>query len=211
MTPRDTTIDTVVFDFGQVLVKWDPYLAFDDIMTPAQFDDFHAEIDFPTFNHAQDAGRSIAEARVALAATHPHRVTDFDHYVANFPRTLPGPVPGSAEIVAELRKAGLRLLGCTNWSRETIAAAPEVAPIIKELDGVLVSGREGLAKPDPAIFRLLVARFTLEPSATLFIDDSAQNVAAASGIGLHAWQFTSAAALRDQLIDLSLLQPQHQA
>ncbi|MEE6272233.1 HAD family phosphatase [Georgenia sp. MJ206] len=201
---RPTAPDTVVFDLGQVLVGWDPVLAVADLVTAEEFAEFSAEIDWPTFNHAQDAGRTMADARAVLAQSHPHRVAVFDEYVANFPRSLTGPVPGSAEIVDELRAAGIRVLGLTNWSAETFASAARSAPVIDRLEDVVVSGVEGMAKPDPAIFALLVERFGLEPARTVFVDDSPPNVAAAADAGLHALRFTGAGDLRAQLLRLGL-------
>lgn len=202
--PATGPITTVVFDLGQVLVRWDPYEAFAERWTREEFDAFCAEIDFPTFNHEQDAGRTFADARAALGATHPHRVGDFDHYVTNFARSLGGPVPGTTEIVDELLAAGIRVLGLTNWSAESFHEAARSAPVIDRLEAVLVSGAEGVAKPDPAIYELLVQRFNLDPSLTFFTDDSLRNVDAAAGAGLVARLFTDADQLRADLRELGL-------
>src|SRR5699024_2493006 len=122
------------FDLGQVLVKWDPYDAFAQRWTREEFDAFVADIDFPSFNHQQDAGRSVADAAAALRTTHPHRVADFEHYIANFARSLGGPVPGTTAIVDELRAAGVRVLGLTNWAAETFHEAARSAPVIGRLE-----------------------------------------------------------------------------
>ena len=72
------------------------------------------------------------------------------------------------------------------------------------LDGYVISGIEGVAKPDRRIFHILLRRYRLDPAATVFIDDSPGNVAAARGLGLHALHYTSAGALRKQLRSLGL-------
>jgi len=201
---RTQQISTVVFDLGKVLVEWDPYVPFAERWTREEFAEFHAEIDFPAFNHEQDAGRSLADARTALAASHPHRVEDFDHYVTNFARSLGGPVEGTTEIVDELRAAGVRVLGLTNWSAENFHEAARSAPVIDRLEDILVSGVEGMAKPDPAIFALLIERFGLDPARTAFTDDSPANIAAAREAGLVALHFTGAEQLRADLRELGL-------
>ncbi|RAE29146.1 HAD family phosphatase, partial [Burkholderia multivorans] len=86
-----------------------------------------------------------------------------------FEHSLTGPIPGMADIVAELKDAGVRLLGLSNWSAETIHHAPVAAPAISELEDIVVSGREKLIKPDPAIFDLLLSRFGLDPDRTVFV------------------------------------------
>ncbi len=199
-TEPHPTIRTVVLDLGNVLVRWDPRLPFAGHLTDAEVDTFFADVDFPALNLRQDAGRPWSEARAEVARHHPEHVGSLDRYVAHFAASLPGPVPGSAALVAELRAAGVRLLGLTNWSAETYRHAVPAAPAIGLLEDVLVSGREGVAKPDPRIFRLLAERYDLDPAATLFADDSARNVAAAGRAGYVAVLFTGADALRADLV-----------
>ena len=71
-------------------------------------------------------------------------------------------------------------------------------------DDHVISGFEGVAKPDPRIFRILLDRHGLRPEATVFIDDQPRNVAAARDLGLIALQFSSPAQLRTDLINLGL-------
>lgn len=201
---RSPQITTVVFDLGQVLVGWDPYLAFAPDWTRAEFDSFTTEIGFAEFNHQQDAGRRIADARVALNESHPHRVAHFDQYIARFADTLTGPVPGSAAIVDELLAADTRVLGLTNWSEETFHEAARSAPVIDRLESVMVSGAVGLAKPDPTIYELLLERYDLDPAGTVFIDDTEVNVVSAAATGLVALRFTDATTLRTDLHRLGL-------
>lgn len=196
-------IDTVVYDFGNVLITWDPYGAFGPDRRD-EVDRWMAELDFPAFNHVQDAGRTWAEARAMLMESRPHLVPLVDEYVANFPGTLLGPVPGSEELVRELKGLGLRLLGLTNWSADLIHHAEPVAPAVGLMDGVVVSGRVGLAKPDPRIFARLVADFDVDPSRAVFVDDSPANVAAARSLGFRTVQFVDTASFRVALRELGV-------
>jgi len=196
-------VDAVLYDFGNVLVGWDPYGAF-AAHERALVDGFFADVDFPLLNHGRDAGQTWAQARADVARTHPHHVALLDRYVAHFPATLTGPVAGSAELVEDLRARGLRLYGLTNWSAELFHHAADAAPATARMDDVLVSGREGLAKPDPAIFTLAIERFGLDPARTLFTDDSAANVAAAARLGLRTHLFEGTRGLRAALRDLGV-------
>ncbi|GAB3083216.1 HAD family hydrolase [Isoptericola nanjingensis] len=200
--PAEALVDTVVLDFGNVLVGWDPYGAFPG-RTRAEVDAWMADVDFPALNLAQDAGRSWTDARASLA-DRPHLQPLLDEYVAGFPGTLTGPVPGSAELVDELAAAGVRLLGLTNWSDELFGHAAGAAPATTRMEHVVVSGRVGLAKPDPAIFRHLMVTHDVDPARAVFVDDSPANVEAARELGFHAVRFTDAAALRAALRDLGL-------
>jgi 2-haloacid dehalogenase len=71
-----------------------------------------------------------------------------------------------------------------------------------------VSGEERLAKPDLAVFRLVLDRYRLDPTRTVFVDDSPRNVAAAATAGLVAVRFHDATRLRDDLQRLGLLADQ---
>ncbi|KQY44048.1 HAD-IA family hydrolase [Cellulomonas sp. Root137] len=192
-------IDTVVLDLGNVLVRWDPRRAFAGRLPARDTEAFLVDFDFMAFNHQQDAGRPWADARVDLAASAPEHLPALDLYVEHSADTLAGPVPGSAELVHDLRASGVRLLGLTNWSAETFHLAETAAPAIGLLEDVLVSGEVGVAKPDPRIFALLTQRFGLRPERAVFADDSAANVAAGSAAGYDAVLFTTADALRADL------------
>ncbi|WP_029253431.1 HAD family hydrolase [Paraoerskovia marina] len=193
------TIDTVLYDFGNVLVGWDPRRALVGPMSPEDVDTFFREVDFDAYNRARDAGRTIAEEAELVAREHPEHAEAFALYIDRFELSLTGPVEGSAELVDELAEAGLRLFGLTNWSAELFGAAAHAAPATTRMEQVLVSGRERLVKPDPAIFRLARDRFGLDPTATVFVDDSAENVEAASALGFCTVRFRSTSQLRDEL------------
>lgn len=197
-------VDTVLYDLGNVLVGWDPYGPFEGL-SHDEVDAFFAETDFLARNHEQDAGRPWAELRALVEESWPQHAHLVDRYVDGFSASLTGPVPGSAEIVDELLAAGTRLYGLTNWSAELFHHAVPAAPSIGLLEGIVVSGEVGLAKPDPEIFRLTIDRFALDPARTVFVDDSPRNVEAARSVGLHAVHFTSAEALRLELVRLGLL------
>lgn len=192
-------IDAVLFDLGNVLVGWDPYRAFAGVAGAAEVDAFFADVGFTELNLQQDAGRTWAEARELVRAVHPQHVRMLDAYVEGFPRTLTGPIPGSEALVDELERSGMRLFGLTNWSAELFWAAEPAAPAIGRLSDVLVSGREGLAKPDPRIFALAIDRFGLDPSRTLFVDDAPANVEAAARLGLRTHRFVDSDGLRGAL------------
>lgn len=201
---RPRGIDAVVFDLGNVLVRWDPYLPYVGRMERSEVETFFDDIDFPSLNHHQDAGRSWDQARAEVRRRFPHHAAALDIYLENFAAAVPGPVEGSEEVVRELAAAGVRVLGLSNWSAETYHHAEPAAPAIGLLEDVLVSGQVGLAKPDPRIFALLAERYDLEPGRTVFTDDSAANIAAAARAGYVAVLFTDTDALRQDLRELGL-------
>lgn len=198
------SVDAVVWDFGNVLIRWDPLPAIAAGVGDADARAFLGSYDFRSWNHAQDAGRTWAQGLAVLEGDAPQWLSAGAAYVDNFPLSLLGPVPGTHELVRELAAAGVPQLGLTNWSAELYPHAPATYDVIDLLRDVVVSGQERLAKPDPAIYRLVAERAGIPLERLAFIDDSAVNVAAAAGLGMHAIQFTGAEQLQQDLMALGL-------
>jgi 2-haloacid dehalogenase len=199
-----TAIDAVVFDLGNVLIRWDPFGPFLGRMERGAVEAFFAEIDFHQFNHLQDAGRTWAQARDALRGEFPEHVPALDIYIDHYAESLRGPVDDSEALVRDLRDAGVRVFGLTNWSAESFHLARLASPAIDLLEGVLVSGEVGVAKPDPAIFELMISRYGLAPERTVFTDDSPVNTDAATAAGFVALVFRGASGLRRELVALGV-------
>ena len=190
----------VVFDLGNVLIDWDPAPAIAAGVGPDEARRFldATDFDFRAWNHGPDSGGSWAEAEAEVARTHPHWAEHALAYRANFAESLVGEVPGTGDLVRALHAAGVRLFGLTNWSEELYHHAP-MFEVVGLLEDVVVSGAEGVAKPDPRIYDLVARRSGLPLSALVFVDDRADNVAAAAEAGMDALLFTDADTLRTDL------------
>jgi 2-haloacid dehalogenase len=205
MQPR---ISTVVFDLGGVLIDWDPRYLYRSLFNDeAAMEEFLATVVTQTWNHAQDAGRPWAAAVEELAATHPEKRDLIEAYWRRWPETLADAIEASVAILDELRSTGIRLYALSNWSGETFPLARPRYPFLEWFDGIVISGDERLAKPDARIFEVLLERYGLSPAETLFIDDHAPNVEAATALGFTALRFVGAADLRADLERLGLLAP----
>jgi 2-haloacid dehalogenase len=198
---------SVIFDLGGVLIDWDPRHLYRKLFAgdEAAMEHFLATVCTHEWNRCQDAGRTFAEGAQLLKADHPDKAELIDSYHRRFDEMIAGPVSGSVEILAELRDSSIPLYALTNWSAETYPQARERFNFLNWFRGILVSGEVGVIKPDPRIFALLVDRFAVEPQRTVYIDDVEANVAAAQRFGLHGIHFTTAAALREELVGVGLL------
>jgi len=207
--PPGPTITTVVFDLGGVLIDWDPRHLYRQLLADDEaIDAFLEEVGFAEWNHAVDSGTTTwVEAVAALAAAHPHHRELIEAYPRRFSETLAGAIDDTVSLLRELHAQGVTLLALTNWSAETFPVALERFDFLTLFDDVVVSGVEHVAKPDPAIFELLVRRHRLEPSRTVFVDDKVANVEAAERVGLIGLQFLDAATLRLELEAAGLLRP----
>jgi 2-haloacid dehalogenase len=199
------TINAVVFDLGGVLIDWDPRYLYRRLMPEDEVEAFLDEIGFAAWNHAQDAGGSWADAVAAHVTRHPHRRELIEAYPERFLDTLGGPIAGTVSILEELHAAGMPLLALTNWSAETFRIARSEYAFLDLFDGIVVSGEEGVAKPDPRIFAILLERYELDAAHTLVIDDAPANVAAARAAGFVAIRYDNPGTLREQLVGLGVL------
>jgi len=197
----------VVFDLGGVLIDWDPRHLYRKIFAgdEAAMERFLAEVCSPAWNIAQDAGRSWAEGIALLTARHPRHAGHIAAFRGRWPEMLGGPIAGSVAILGELRAAGTPLYALTNWSQETFPIAVALYDFLGWFDGIVVSGREGVVKPDPRLYGVLLDRYGLDPDAVVYIDDNAANAMAATRLGLHGLHFTDPASLRTDLVGLGLL------
>jgi 2-haloacid dehalogenase len=198
--------EAVVFDLGGVLIDWDPRRLYRKLLADeAAVEEFLATITTAEWNAEQDRGRPFAEAVAELVERHPDHAAAITAYHERWPEMLGGEIPGTVALLAELRDAGVPLYALSNWSAETFRLTRDRFPFLAWFDGLVVSGEEGVIKPDRRIFELLLERFGLVAAATLFVDDSPANVAAARAVGMDAVRFRDAAALRRDLAARGLL------
>jgi 2-haloacid dehalogenase len=198
----------VIWDLGNVLIDWQPLRAIAAGVGEEEARRFLAaeDFDFTSFNHGPDSGGTWADAEDEVRRTHPHWAEHALSYRANFVASLAGEVPGSVDLVRELHAAGVPQWGLTNWSDELWPHAPRLFAFLDELlDGVVVSGTEGVAKPDPRIYALVAERAGLPSAELVFFDDKQVNVDAALAAGLDAVVFTSAGHARRVLVSRGLL------
>ncbi len=197
----------VVFDLGGVLLEWNPRHLYRKLFAgdEAAMESFLANVCTEAWNERQDAGRSFAEGVAELMPQHADKRDLIEAFGQRFGEMIPGTIEGSVEILHELDQRGIPLYAVTNWSAETLPSQRSRFPFLSVFDGMVVSGEEGVIKPDPRIFRVLLDRYGIRAADAVFIDDVAANAQAASALGFHGIHFRSAALLRRELEDLGLL------
>lgn len=197
----------IVFDIGNVLIAWDEHAAFRDAFGDDEaIDAFFEKVGFYAWNLEQDRGRSIAEAIAAIQADAPDHAHLLASFFDRFPETIQQKISGSWDILADLKGAGHRIFGLTNWGAETWPMAKIVHPELNHVfEDVVVSGDEKMIKPDPRIYEILTRRNNLAPADCLFIDDSLKNVEGAQRLGWQAHHFANARSLREFLERTELL------
>ena len=199
----------VIFDVGKVLFQWDLRHLFTKLIAdPVELEWFVTNVVTPEWHFQHDAGRPLADMVPELKAKFPAHTALIDAYATRFNETIPGPVPGSLELVERLDAAGVPLFAITNFGHEFWEGFRPTQPIFDRFRDIIVSGTERLVKPDPAIFRLAIERFGIDSAGALFVDDVAANVAAGEAAGIPGLVFTDAIALTSVLVAMGYL-PSH--
>lgn len=205
-TPTPSQTGVVVWDVGNVMVRWDPRTLYSKIFPdPAERDRFLADVCTMAWHMPTDCGVTFDDNCAALAAQNPEHEAAIWAWKHRWGEMFSGAIPETEAAIAALNARSVRQYALTNMSHETEAVTFAMSPAFAQLDGRIVSGREGLMKPDAAIFRLACERFGFAAEDALFIDDSATNIAAAQALGFQTHHFTDPAALRPALEGFGLL------
>jgi 2-haloacid dehalogenase len=201
-------VDTVVFDLGKVLLDWDPGYFYRRFFPGNEraLGRFLADAVPAEWIAEMDAGKPARTAITERQQRLPQHAELIGRWSEGWPQMLRGEIRGTVEILAELRRRGVRLLALTNFSVETWPIARERFVFLGWFEDVVVSGEHRVVKPDPRIFEIAIARWKLVPSRTVFTDDSPANIAAARSFGMRALHFTGPEALRAELTGLELLE-----
>lgn len=190
------TIDTVVFDIGGVLIDWSPRHLYARLLPdPVELDWFLTHVVTLDWHFQHDAGRPLAETVPELCARFPGYRALIEVYGPRWLETIAGPVQGVTPILRRLAGQGVPLFAITNFSAEFYPRFAAAWPDMALFQDVVISGVERIVKPDPALYAIAIARFGHAPDRMLFIDDRADNVAAAVSLGFRGHHFVDAATL----------------
>jgi 2-haloacid dehalogenase len=206
MTAKTPLLPVLIFDFGGVLIDWDPRYLYRKVFADEQaMERFLAEIGFFEWNKLQDAGRPFTEAVADLCNRHPQHCELIRLYDERYEESLSGPIYDSIAILSRLRTAGYKLYALSNWPQEKFQLIRRKYDFFGWFDALFISGELGLAKPDPRIFRLVLERLSLPADQCLFIDDSAKNIIAARALGFRTIHFINPEQLEIELLTQGIL------
>ena len=201
-----SAIQAIIFDFGGVLINWDPHYVFNKYFSNDRqaINNFLTEINFSAWNLSQDEGLPFARGVMQLSAQFPQYAHLIRAYDEEWEESITGLIPETVEILHRLKMAGNRLYGLTNWSAEKFLLIEAKYEVFNLFEDIVVSGEVKLVKPDPAIFHLLLQKTHRLPDECLLIDDSFENIEAAKKMGFVTHHFTSPARLEVELHQLGI-------
>ena len=196
---------TVVFDVGNVLLRWDARLIYRSLIPDSErLDWFLQNVCTMAWNIEQDRGRSWEEGVALLVARHPEWAREIRAFDERLHDSVPHTIADSVAVLEELKGHGEKVYAITNFSREKWAECLIRFPFLQSFDGVVVSAHERLLKPDPAIYEVLFGRYGLKAGDCIFVDDSEKNVAAARDVGMRTVHFVEPIDLRAELRGLGV-------
>ncbi|MFB3739356.1 MAG: HAD family hydrolase [Candidatus Velamenicoccus archaeovorus] len=197
----------VAFDLGGVVIDWDPRHLYRKVFEdPAEMERFLSTVCTPAWNDAFDRGHPFREGVERLVREHPELAGPIRAYLERWDEMLAGPIPGTVEVLLELRRRGVRLFALSNWSTETFPHARMRYEVLGWFEGILLSGEVGVTKPAPGIYRAFLERFHLRARDCAFVDDRPANVETARRLGFPSVVFRSPMQLREELRGLGLLE-----
>ena len=196
----------VIWDVGNVIVRWNPRTLYSQVFSdPAECDRFLAHVCTMAWHGATDRGVTFADNCAALSASHPEYAAEIAAWRTRWWDMFSGAIPETEAAIEALHARGVPQYVLSNMSHETFDGTFAMSPAFGRIADQVISGREGMMKPDPAIFRLACERFGGAPADFLFVDDGAHNTEAARALGFHVHHFTDPAALRPALEAAGLL------
>ena len=195
------TVKKFLFDLGNVFFDWNP----ERILKPIFNDDermnfFINNISFPLLDTRCDAGITIEVAVNDAIKKFPEFEKEIKLYYPNHGNMVGGFFQKTVDVFYKIKELNYPCFVLSNWSAETYEGMEETYPFLKDFDGKIISGRDFLIKPDPAIYELAISRFDLIPEETLFIDDRLDNIEAAQNLNFQTIHLTNPSLIQD-LID----------
>lgn len=201
-------IDTVIFDFGGVLIDWNPaYVYLKEFRGDKnKMHEFLNTICSWEWNENQDAGYRLDKATEERVALFPEHERLIRMYYGRWKDMLGYEHTETVALLERIKKQGKhRLIGLTNWSHETFPVALDRFAFLSWFEGIVVSGTEKMKKPDAEIYQLTLKRYNIQAEKAVFIDDKQENVTAAVKEGIHGLHHTTAMELEKNLLALGVL------
>lgn len=190
----------LIWDLGNVLVDWSPRYLYNKIFNDAeQRDWFLDNVCTMDWHNTVDGGRPTEEATGELVKKYPDWAGPIKAFYAHWKEMFQGTIDGSVVLLNELREKGYRQFALSNWSAELFEQSRADFPFLATFDGIVLSGAEGVTKPDPKLYLILLQRYGLQAAHCVYIDDKAANVEAAQNLGMEGLLFRDPERLRRDL------------
>lgn len=193
-------IKNIIFDYGNVLLSWNPYFQYEPFFADnKKCKYFLEEILNSEWYNEGDIGVPMAEVVEKWSARYPEFADAFRFYVDGFEASIKGEIPGMYELVSALKQRGYSTWGLSNWSWELLQRILPKYQIFSLMEGMVISGKVRMLKPDPEIYKYMLERYSLKAEECVFIDDRAENIVGAASVGIRGIVFKNPEQLSAEL------------
>ncbi|WP_299847366.1 HAD family phosphatase [uncultured Roseovarius sp.] len=198
-------IEAVVFDIGNVLIEWQPERHYDRLVGPARRQAFFEAFDFHGLMNRIDEGAPFGPTITATAEAHPDWATELCILRDNWGDLAQPEISHSVRLMRALKARGVPVFILSNFGAENFPESEAQFPFLREFDRHYISGRMGMRKPDPAIYRAVEEDSGVAPNTLLFADDRHENIDAARARGWNVHLFETPTGWANCLVDAGLL------
>lgn len=196
-------IKNVIFDFGQVLVHFEPEYMVRQYVENEEDVKLLSQVVFDRLYWDRlDLGTITDEETIALCRQRlPQRLWDVAekihwNWIYNIPE-----IDGMKDLIKYIKeKYGVGVYVLSNISHYFANHSSEI-DILNCSDGCIFSARIGITKPDHRIFDLMCKQFSLDPAQTVFVDDNENNIKSSIEFGLNGYLFDGNAAKLKEYFD----------
>ncbi len=192
---------TLIFDYGAVLLEWEPRLLFRKMFAgdEAAMEQFMLEIDFNEWNRELDRGLPYAQGVIERSVRFPQYADYIKAFDERWEETINGPIQPVVDLLYRLKEKGYELHGLSNWSPEKFKLMRTKYAFFDLFESMVISGDVNLIKPDPRIYALLLEQIKRQPKECIFIDDSLPNIFSAKALDFQTIHYQSPKQLNDEL------------
>ena len=211
MTKKNSAPDikNIIFDLGGVLIDWNPDYVFLKVFKDdkIKLKEFYEKVCTFEWNENQDAGYPLDKATEDRIKIFPEYEDQIRMYYGKWEEMIGGEIKEVVTILKNLVKENnFRVLALTNWSAETFPIALKKFDFLHLFEGIVVSGTEKTRKPFSDIYEIILNRYNLIATESIFIDDNIRNIKAANKFGIKTIHFKDPLQLKTDLEISGILQ-----
>ncbi len=204
-TISSRTIGAVVFDIGNVLIRWQPEDLYDQWIGAERRREMFATVDLHAMNDRVDRGGAFRQVIYDFAEQNPAYRDEIRWWHDRWLEMAQPAIDLSVQTLKALKRRNIPVFALSNFGREPFVLAEEKFGFLSDFDRRYLSGHMGVAKPDEQIYQMVEADCGHDPQTLLFVDDRAENIAAAAKRGWQTHHFTAPRNWADHLIACGLI------
>lgn len=185
-------IKNIIFDIGNVLVRWDPQSAVAAVFPEHQVDAIMEQIFKGEPWRALNRGEITEEELIDLGHKNFSIVREKMYALMQAIRLSLTPIEGAHQLVKDLHDAGYQLYALTDNTHNILAYLKQRYDFWPRFTGIVSSADVRHLKPAPQMYETLINTYKIVPEESVFFDDLEHNIAGAQQHGIHGIQFFTA-------------------